>query len=278
MKGEFLSVLIHSDTFWSETALFAIYSLCLIAFAIFLFIFLGRRIAVQKVGINHQAGAAAAVDFVLTFPIFMLVLFLTIQFALIANASLHVHYAAYSAAHSAGVFYFDTATNKARGLKYVSQGVGLFYNAKSISLANANTAEKKALDAARMSLISVGSPKKGLISSPDTTSDAWKGINTYTETLSKQQGTSKVDVFNRKASYAFDNYNLILDVGLDLNIGQALIGSITANNITQVTEWPVKANVTFKYILALPIAAKIFGIKGSHGFYFRDLHAEMSLL
>lgn len=202
--------------------------------------------------------------------------FLTIQFALIANASIYVHYAAYSAAHSARVFYFDTSTAKVRGLKLVP--VGIVYNAKTISLANANIAEKKALDAARVALIAVGSPKKDLTSSPDTSSDAWKGINIYTNSLAKQQGTSKVDVFNRKASYAFDNHNLLLDVGLDLDLEQALIGSLIAKNITQVTEWPVKANITFKYILALPLAGKIFGTKGGHGFYYRDLNAEMSLL
>ncbi len=156
--------------------------------------------------------------------------------------------------------------------------MGIVYNAKTISLANANIAEKKALDAARVALIAVGSPKKDLTSSPDTSSDAWKGINIYTNSLAKQQGTSKVDVFNRKASYAFDNHNLLLDVGLDLDLEQALIGSLIAKNITQVTEWPVKANITFKYILALPLAGKIFGTKGGHGFYYRDLNAEMSLL
>ena len=139
-------------------------------------------------------------------------------------------------------------------------------------------AEKKALDAARMALISVGSPKTDLASSPDTSSDAWKGINTYTNILAKQKGTSEVDVFNRKASYSFDNNNLSLDVGLDLDLKQAIIGGITAKNIFQVTEWPVKADVTFKYILALPLAGKIFGTKGSHGFYYRNLNANVSLL
>ena len=279
MRGEFLSVLMRSATFWSETVLFACFSLVLITFMVISCLIIEKRINANSVMVNRQAGAAAAVDFVLTFPIFMLILFLTVQFALVANASLHVHYAAYSAAHSARVFYFDTTTNAVRGLKVLSpQGVSIIYNAGTISLANASNAEKKALDAARMSLISVGSPKKDLISSPDKSSDAWKGISIYAETLAKQQGTSKVDVFNRKASYAFDNNNLNLNVGLDLNIGQAIIGSITAKNITQVTEWPVKTNVTFKFILALPLAAKIFGTKGSHGFYYRDLNAEMSLL
>lgn len=276
MKGEFLNVLARSDTFWSETVLFVTLSAVLIICLVIVFKFLGKSITKQKSSIGHQAGAAAAVDFVLTFPIFMLVLFLTVQFALIAIASMHVHYAAYSAAHSARVFYFDTSTKAVRGLKLVP--VGFLYNALTISKANKTHAEKKALDAARMALISVGSPKKDLTSTPDASSDAWKGINIYTDTIAQKQGTSKVDVFNRKASYAFDRQNLSLDVGLDLDLKQVLIGSATAKNITQVTEWPIKAKVTFKYILALPLAGKIFGTKGSHGFYYRDLNAEMSLL
>jgi len=273
MKGEFFSVLIRSDTFWSETFLFVFLSISLIIISFALLKYAGERIKPTKTISINQSGAAAAVDFILTLPIFMLVLFLTIQFALIANASLHIHYAAYSAAHSARVYYFDTSTSAARALQLIN-----LHNALTISQANKNLAETKALDAARMALISVGSPKNDLASIPDTGSDAWKGINTYLDTLSQQDGTSKADVFQRKASYAFDNSNVTLDVGLDLDLGQAIVGGITAKNIFQVTEWPVKADITFKYILALPLAGKIFGTKGNHGFYYRELNANVSIL
>ena len=273
MNDGFLAVLLRSDTFWSETCLFVFLATVLFCLLFLLIRISGAKIKSRRFNATKQCGAAAAVDFVLTLPIFMLVIFLVIQFALVANASLHIHYAAYSAAHSARVYYFDTSTSAARGLQLIN-----IDNALTISKANAKKAEKKALDAARMALISVGSPKTDLISNPDTQSDAWKSIATYTSTLAKQDGTSKVDVFNRKASYSFDNSNLSLDVGLDLDLKQAIVGGITAKNIFQVTEWPVKANITYKYILALPLAGKIFGTKGSHGFYYRNLNANVSVL
>ncbi len=75
MKGEFFTVLARSDTFWSETVLFVAFSVALIVCLVLTFKFLGKRIATLGVEQAHQKGAAAAVDFVLTLPIFMLVLF-----------------------------------------------------------------------------------------------------------------------------------------------------------------------------------------------------------
>lgn len=266
MKEGFFAALVRSDTFWSETVLSIVLIIFLIFFSCLLIQIIGKRIKANKIVQLHQSGAAAAVDFVLTFPIFMFVLFLIIQFALIANASLYIHYAAYSAAHSARIHYFDTSTNAAR----VSKQFGLS-NSFVLSQVNAKMAEEKALDAARLALISVGSPKRNLSSNPDTSSNAWRGINTYTETLSKEVGTSDADVFLRKASYSFDNYNLSLKVHLD-DDPLFLIRRL------QVSEFPVHADLTYKFILALPLAGKVFGAKGSHGFYYRDLNANVSVL
>lgn len=273
MNDDFLTVLLRSDTFWSETFLFVFLTIGLFGLFLLLVRVSGSKIKSYRLSTNKQQGAAAAVDFVLTLPIFMLVLFLVIQFALVANASLHIHYAAYSAAHSARIYYFDASTAAARSLQILNLD-----NAFTLANANASKAEKKALDAARMALISIGSPKRDLVSTPDTSSAAWKGINTYTNTLAKQTGTSDAGVIDRKARYAFDNSNITLDVDLDLDLKQALVGAVTAKNILQVAEWPVKASISFKYILALPLAGKIFGTKGNHGFYFRDLNASVSVL
>ncbi len=283
MKGEFLSVLIRSDTFWSETALFASYSLCLIAFAILLFIFLGKRITAQKVGINHQTGAAAAVDFVLTFPIFMFILFMTIQFALIANASLHVHYAAYSAAHSARVHYFDLSSDPIK-LKNSVPGLTFADNAFFYSYINSAAAKKESIDAARLALISIGSYKKSINSIPDASSEAWAEINKYIQLLSEQSGTSSASVFERKSSYVFDNQNLKLNVYLNNIIERGFESGLEVDpdldrySIFSVTEWPVNADLSYNYPLTLPLASKIFGEKDPRNFYYRTLNASVSVL
>ena len=131
MNDDFVAVLLRSDTFWSETCLYVFLAIGLLSFSYLLFKITGSKLKSQAAKTNKQYGAAAAVDFVLTLPIFMLVLFLTIQFALVANASLHIHYAAYSAAHSARIYYFDTTTAAARTLQLISLD-----NALTISKAN----------------------------------------------------------------------------------------------------------------------------------------------
>ncbi len=286
MKGEFVSTLIRADSFWSETFLYVFLTIFLLISLLFFIKLAGKKVSSEKLVHLQQSGAAAAVDFVLTFPIFMVVLFLTIQFALVTIASIHVHYAAYSAAHSARVHYFDTSTDAVRSIKHAQDlleqrfGIGFINleNALTFKKANESKAEQKAHDAAKMALIAVGSPKKDIVSIPNTGSNAWQGMDTYLPALAQQDGTSGTNVFRRKASYAFDDSNLTLDVDLDINVAQAIVGGLTGKNIFQVTEWPVKAEVTFKYILAVPLAGKILGTKGSHGFYYRDLHATISLL
>ena len=91
----------HAGSFWRETVPLFAASLALLGAALALLVFRWRRTggaARLRSLAAGEAGAAEAMDFVLTFPIVMLVAFLLVQLLMGAHASLVVHYAAYSAA------------------------------------------------------------------------------------------------------------------------------------------------------------------------------------
>lgn len=265
--------LLHSATFWNETALFAL--ACAGTCGVFVLCIwnLRRRTVVPLCQPRNERGVSAAVDFTLTLPIIFLVVMLTIQFALLANASFIVHYAAYQAARAARVHLFDASTTAARTLTLVGLD-----NALTLSLANKSVAEEKALDAARLALISIGSAKKSVQTLPDTGSQAWQSMQTLAQTLAQQEGTSQSDVFVTKASYVFDRSKTEVEIELDTSLQQIVGGIGGAATPLSAAEWPVNTTVRYQFLLTMPGTGRIFGTAGADKFFYRQLQAEMSLL
>ena len=101
LDPEVISALVVAPTFLGSVGLFA--SLALGTFAILLILL--RTLARRHGGLTalrkRSEGSAAAVDLVLVAPIFTAIVFLVLQFASLANGSLIVHYAAYTATRAA---------------------------------------------------------------------------------------------------------------------------------------------------------------------------------
>ncbi|GEM_PF-1509736 len=100
--AEFVDLLLHSPTFWNTAGLWMGLSVLL---ALSLLYWLRCRACRQcRAVAGDTSGAAGAVDMVLTLPIFIVIVLLIVQFAILANGALIVHYAAYTAARSARVY------------------------------------------------------------------------------------------------------------------------------------------------------------------------------
>ncbi len=198
-------------------------------------------------------------------------LILTVQVTLVAHASLLVHYAAFSAARSARVYFYDTTDSSARALRMTGAG-----NAASYWALNRNKAEKRARDAAALSLIALGPSHDRVPSREDSSSVAWKALPAMLRAL-KKEGPIGENVVLRKARYVFDRKNLEVEVSPDLDpqyLASALKG---VGAMSKLPSWPVRADVTFRFHLALP-SAWLLGEKGHDGYYARMLNARVRVL
>ncbi len=104
LDEKLLSAIAHSPGLWSQAVLYSFSALAgLILASLTLFFYLRRHRARRVLRSLHRdtSGVAAIMDFTLVLPIFVMIVLLTLQLALMANASVVVHYAAYSAARAA---------------------------------------------------------------------------------------------------------------------------------------------------------------------------------
>ena len=291
---EFLEALLRSATFWRETVwLFAV-ALVLLA-ALFLAM---RRWRPRRRGSLHAdtRGAAAAVDFILTIPIVFAVVFLIVQFALMAHASLIVHYAAYASARSARVWYWDYDTAFIDGVvSTAGLDPALLRNqfARRL-LANDDETKEKALFAAGFALIPVapGSYPAGAANNTLLDNETRRVIREIATRLSNDNtevpgSTGQVDrtsVLMRKAAYSFSPRNTDVQVHpVNPDIPDQLIdvadsAATALEAFSEGIAWQVQADVEFRYPLVIPFASRLFGTWQGEGFYARQLYAEVRLL
>ena len=294
--SEFISTVIRSETFWRETVLLAAIAIALTV-GLLLAAKRWRSARLRNIARLHRdrSGAAAAVDFILTIPIVLAVVFLIAQFAMLAHASLIVHYAAYASARSARVFYWDYDNAFIDGVVSAA-GIdpALIKNQFSQRLlANNDEAETKALYAASFALIPIApgfypSSAAGNSRLDESTRRALREIsklsNDNTAIPGKTRPVDRPSVLMRKASYAFSDRNTEVSISpVDPEVPENLIdvADATATALEMFSTgiaWQVQSDVQFRYFLVIPFASRLFGEYQSEGFYARFLNAEVRLL
>lgn len=268
ISSNFIALLLRTPSFW-ETVVWYSFLCVLCSGLIFI---LARKLFSTVRTLKHlssdQSGAAAAVDFVFTIPIFTAVVMVIIQFGLIAHAALIVHYSAYSAARSARVWLWDIDPYRVPGIPLTKA-----YKNPLLIKQNRSIYQPKIEQAARYALIAASPasgrvPCRGICTSIP---DKWLTQIAQTPGLSSDK-----DVFLRKARYAYDsgNSDITLLYGGDL-LSQH---SNYIDDYKQFSEaWPVSAQVSYKFHLNLPFAGPVFGILDS-GYYYKEISAEVILL
>lgn len=242
----FGSSLLDSPTFLASIAGFGVLALVCAAAAYYLAARMLRRTKARGLHQN-QSGSAVAVDFVLVLPLFLILISMLLQLAMLMNGSMIVHYAAYSAARSARVFAFEEAD---MDLKVWT----------SKPLLDQGGVREKAERAARFALMAA-SPSNSSISGLDQSS--W--IGTLTDNSELANLGTKADAMRAKAAYAFDpaNSKVELEVKSEEFAGVALAAHY------------IEATVDFEFYLPLFPAMVFQPVTERQGRYFRTIHATM---
>lgn len=219
---------------------------------------------------RDKSGSANAVDFVLVMPFFMFIMCLFVQMAMIVNASLIVHYAAYSAARTARVHYCNRSV-----LQY------------PLGFASCSTsrAENEAIKAARYVLIAASPVDASIPSNGSPPNDSLQWLaNQYLER------ESPILV---QARYAFDSRNVSVRVrpavSLDPLIEAQLIAERvpafdSASNSNTWTDrkllnaWPVTVEVEYVKHLGVPLIGPFLSDVRRGNNHFRTIDAEITLL
>lgn len=276
----FLRALMVSPTFLSDLAVYGAGLLVLLAALGMLLP--GRRFSLARCRHLHrdQTGAATAVDFTLTFPLFLFVLLLIVQLAMVVNTSLIVHYAAYSAARSALITIGDISLLTAKGIHLAEQRQPQSKRLRAVTRYSLNKvkANKNALNAARFALIAA---------SPVNATGAG---NIPSETLAlivTESGLGRDAPLAKQAAYAYDPLNTTVEISHpEAAVPSAVpsLGDIAAwarladwGMAAEANTWPIHATVTYRMRLGVPLASRVLG-KAEAGEYYRPLVAEIDLL
>jgi Flp pilus assembly protein TadG len=275
---ELVLTLLHSPSFWSQTASYTLLS-CFFMGLIPLLLILRKKYgpgARTALSLRSEKGSAAAIDFTLTMPIFLMTVLLAIQFLLLANASLLVHHAAYEAARAARAYGFERSAFTG-ALETASSS--LANNALTLWMTNRGKAKDKAFDAAALVLVSASPANlpRSVSLKPKRTS-AYRALPEYVRAITKgQQQTSGGKVFQRKADYAFDPINTKVDVSLRAGLRDAVAALAGGAKSIQQDEWVVDAEVSYLYYMSLPIA-NLLGKRQRDGTYRWPIYAKVGLL
>ena len=294
---EFVETISRSDTFWRETAVSALIAMMLTVGLVAVLVYRYRRRSrpVLRALRHDERGAAAAVDFILTIPIVLAVVFLIIQFAMLAHASLVVHYAAFASARSARVWYWDFDTAFIDGAVSVA-GLDPALIKNQLAgrlLANKDDADQKAAYAASLALIPIAPGfYPGQAASNTRLDDNTRRLLSEISKLSddstlvpgQNRAVDRPSLLQRKAAYAFSDRNTEVSV-FPVNpekpeelVDAADALATTLELFSEGIAWQIQADVQFRYYLAIPFASRLFGSYQSEGFYARFLNAEVRLL
>jgi len=210
---------------------------------------------------QHQGGAAAAVDFVLTFPVVLIILFVVVQFMLLLNDALIVHYAAYQGARSARVWMWDFDPRR-----FLSVDLPLMNNPIALRNLNSGEVRDQVERATRFALIPAA-PAAGGGSGPVPA----QALNAAAQVAGAD---GRAEVLRRKAGYAFDPANSQVSYGVATPMDRVEFG---LDLLKQGDAWPVKVEVSFRVRLEVPVV-RIFGSSAGDGNYYTTIKAEMVLL
>lgn len=276
----FLAQLLNTETFWQQTLVYLLGAL-FCASSLFLLVIWRWRFfkpdGFRKL-IHSESGAAVAVDFTLTIPIFMSLILFMIQLALMANASLIVHYAAFSGARAAKVWMVEKDHGFAEldccgvsGFAAIDSFIGLVGEFRG----DDETARRVRV-AVSVPLVSISpaNPRFG----PRNPGSAFNASQ-MSELFGIIRPQNK-DMLMRKAHYAFDESNTKIEYGLldeDLfQSGLDLAGILGDVPVGSIASLPVHTEVSYRYTLIIPLAAALFNNDDSQP-YARLMTAKVSL-
>lgn len=281
---EFLGLLINSASFWQQTAFYFCLSVfCLALAALLLFLRRQHLTSLTKI-FQDRSGAAVAVDFTLTIPIFMVLILFMVQLALLANASLIVHYSAYNAARSARVWLLDDDhAYKELGCCLMQAQAWAQIGLDGLDQLKGQGHEDKVRLAATMPLVSIspGSDRYGPRAPGGPFSSA--RLNHQFQVITDGDN-SRQKMLQRKARYAFTEENTAIEFGFldnDPNLAAMAVKALqqlggVPSQPGSITNIPVFGEVTFRYPLLMPIAAAVFN-EDDQNPYARFLNAKVKL-
>ncbi len=266
----FLTALLTSPTFWPW--LLGLGGLTLILAVAGIGLWRVRWNAAQRSRTAlwiDETGGASAVDFTLTLPILLVIALMMVQVLVLFNDVLIVHYAAYCAARSARVWYWDTDPPRI-GIVTGQADTRWLQNPLAARSRDQQTVRQRVEQAARLALIPAAPVVLDLSSQPERLPEG--AIRAMTEAGGH---ADRAGPLLRQARYAFDPANSRIDYGM-VDAGHQPL--IALDLLKPGAAWPVTATVAFKLCLTLPVARQALGHNEGNGRYTRTVTAEVTLL
>lgn len=227
MGGPFSIIFSASPTFLTQTIpfVFGATSGLIAAFVLLARLVSRHRVRSELRSLHRDIrGVAAIMDFTLVLPIFVMIILLTLQLALMANASILVHYSAYSAARAAKTHLvdFDHAflDLDCCSVNVANKAIGVM-EALSILNGGGGDASERIFAAAAWPLVSLA-PSSSAISvnssgaGQNSSRSSFDRINDLDlRSLLRKQAISagRTNLLIKKASYAFSSAYLQVDYG-----------------------------------------------------------------
>lgn len=267
--------IVQASTFWQQTMPFLAAATTLLLAAIALLFWRQRR-AVQRPpqqGLRGDHGGAAAIDYVFTMPIFLLVVLLALQFMMLANASLLVHHAAYNAARAARGVAFERSF-----LTTVGQSVSpaVANNFFLLWQANRDEAQSRAWDAAAMVLVAAAPGSPNAATGAPRSTAAYNAMPAFYAAAGADQEIND-GAMMRKLNYAFDPNNTRVSADLRMDVADLVGGAMGLPNGANQGEWIIQAYVSHLFYMSLPVA-RYLGEEQPDGSYRWDITATVSLI
>lgn len=267
---EFLPVLLTSPTFWPWTLGLGglLLALALAGAGIWRFRWGGQIHARRNLQADEN-GSATAVDFTLTVPILLVIALLMVQILVLFNDVLIVHYAAYCAARSARVWYWDTNPPRI-GVLTGQADARWMQNPLAARSQDQQTVRQRVEQAARLALIPAAPVVLDIPSQPERLPEG------ALRAMAEAGGHGdRAGPLLRQARYAFDPANSRIDFGMVDASRQPLLA---LDLLKPGDAWPVAATVAFKLCLTLPVAREVLGRDEGNGRHTTTVTAEVTLL
>ena len=268
---DFVRALLDSPTFLPGLLPGLGISVALIALAVVLGRSFLRRMVRRRPADLHrdEAGAAVALDFALTLPVFVVLVLLVGQYALLVQGQLIVHYSAYVAARTARAHLFE-AGHQAGLLNVLSTDVSP--NSWWIEQQEIDRIERLADRAARFALIAAASPadpgRLGLDSAALSDAETRSGVRQWLPRLTGASTSGEIskrhDSLFRKTAYAFYPDHAEVEITVeDLDTKFALFGGHSM--------YVIRADVTFQQVITMSggaVLGPIWGDKEVNGTWY----------
>lgn len=231
MGAEFWTALVEARSFW-KSIVPPPAAIGLVAGLVAILLLRKRATVPLSQLVRDSQGAASVLDLVLVAPVFTLIVVAFLQWAILLNDTIMVHYAAFAAARSARVYLCPTIPTNAGDLA-------------QLLLDNCSEAKEKYTNAARFALIpaSPSNPKYGC-DGCQLPADALRAL------AQGLQMTDQTNAWLSQASYAFDPANLEVEASVPLIAEAERLGG-------DMRERPVTVTVKYRHVL-MPVVDQVY--------------------